>query len=154
MTLNANLPTDQALVSTIPSYIREDREAINAVSGSGNVGSTTFEILAGSTSLTVGVDIGSYGLETLILSAAAAVTIDSILGGVDGMMKVIIFQDSNISLTDGPKNTGQLYLNHLPALSDFAAQQDDILCLVNIGGDGGASTHGYWKEVWRQISLK
>ena len=55
MTLNVNEPSDQALVSELPGYIREDRAAINAVSGSGNVGNTELEVTAGATSLTVGI---------------------------------------------------------------------------------------------------
>lgn len=153
MTLDVNAPNDQALVSELPSYIREDRVAINAVSGSGNVGVTNLEVAAGSTSITVGSDLGSYGLEIVIISAAGAVTLDSILGGTDGQVKIFIFQDALIDLTDGPKADGQFYLNHLPALSDYSPAQDAVLALCNVGGDG-ATDHGYWKELFRTTPVK
>ena len=154
MTLNVNEPSDQTLVSEIAGFIRENREAINAISGSGNVGNTELEVPAGSTSLTVGTDLGTYGLEIVIISGAAAVTLAAILGGTNGQVKILIFQDNNITLTDGAKNNGRFYLNHLPALTNWNPQQDDILAIANVGGDGGASDHGYWKELYRTISVK
>ena len=154
MTLNANEPSDQILVSELAEYIRENREAINAIVGSGNVGVTELEVSAGATSLTVGTDLGSYGLEIVIISAAAAVTLATILGGSQGQVKVLVFQDNNITLTDGAKHSGRFYMNHLPVLSNWNPQQDDVLALVNVDGDGGASDHGYWKELYRTISVK
>ena len=153
MTLDVNQPSDQILVSELPSYIREDRAAINAVSGSGNVGVTELEVSPGSKALTVGTDLGSYGFVIVKITGAAAVTLATILGGIEGQVKVFVFQDSNISFTDGPKSGGQFYLNHLPALSDYNPQQDAILALVNVGGDG-SSNHGYWKEMYRTNPVK
>jgi len=68
-------------------------------------------------------------------------------------VKVLVFQDNNISIVDGVASGGKFYLNQLPALSSFAAQVNDILALVNVGGDG-ASVYGYWKEIYRQVALK
>ena len=154
MSLDVNQPTDQELVSELPSYIRENRVAIEAVSGSGNVGVTDLTIPAGSTSLAVGTDIGCYGFEVIIVDAAALVNIATITGGTEGQVKVFVFQDANIDIVDGnAKANGVFYLNHLPALSNFDAQQDDVLVVVNVGGDG-ASTYGYWKELYRTISVK
>jgi len=153
MSLNVNKPEDQVTVSELPSYIREDRVAINAVSGAGNVGDTVLEIAGGVTSLTIGTDLGLYGYETVKISGLAAVTIATILGGSEGQVKIFVFQDANVKFTDGAKADGKLYLNHLPALSDFSPQQDDVIALINIGGDG-ASEHGYWKELYRTISVK
>jgi len=153
MTLNVNEPADTELVSALPSYIREDRAAINSISGGGNVGFTDLEIAGGTTSLTVGSDLGIYGFEVIKATGLAAISLVSILGGIEGQVKVFIFQDANISLTDGPKSDGKFYLNHLPALSDYDASQSDVLALVNIGGDG-ATNHGYWKELYRTIAVK
>jgi len=154
MTLDINKPTDQADVSELPSYIREDRVAINAVSGAGNVGVTNLEVAAGSTSLSVGTELGTYGYETVVISGAAVVTLATILGGTEGQVKVLVFQDTNVHVTDGNvKSGGAFYLNHLPAGADFDPQQDDVLALVNVGGDGG-STPGYWKELYRVLSVK
>ena len=153
MTLNVNEPSDQALVAELPSYIREDRIAINSISGEDNIGTTTLAVAAGTTTLVVGTDLGNYGFETVIISGAAAIALANMTGGSSGQVKVFIFQDNNLILTDGAKANGNFFLNQLPALSNFNAQQDDILALVNIGGDG-ATIPGYWKELWRQISVK
>lgn len=153
MTLNVNEPTDQVLVSDLPSYIREDRAAINAVSGSGNVGVTDLSVAGGTTSLTVGSDLGSYGFEIVKITGFAAIVLATILGGSEGQVKVFVFQDGNISITDGVASDGKFYLNHLPALSDFVSAANAVLALVNIGGNG-STNHGYWKELYRTIPVK
>ena len=153
MTLNVNEPTDARMVNELPAYIREGRVAINAVSGSGNVGVTILAVTAGATSLSIGSELGSYGLELIVCTGVGVATLTTILGGSNGMVKVFIFGDANVRFTDGPKLTGQFYLNHLPALSNFLPQIDDVLAIVNIGGDG-AAVYGYWKELYRTISLK
>ena len=135
MSLDATKPTDVEPVSALPIYIREARAAINALSGGGDVGVTDLTIPAGTTSLTVGTDIGTFGFETVVVDAIAAVNILSILGGVQGQVKVFIFQDNIINIVDGLALNGGIYLNQLPALSTFAAQANDVLALVNIGGN-------------------
>lgn len=154
MTLDITKPTDQAIVAELATYIRENRVAINAISGSGNVGFTDLSISAGTTSLAIGTNLGSYSIEIVKVTGLGLADIATITGGTAGQVKIFIFQDANIDIADGNTKTGGVfYLNHLPAGSDFDAQQDDILAVVNIGGDG-ASTYGYWKEVFRSISVK
>ena len=153
MTLDANKPTDQVSISELPQYIREDRVEINSMAGSGNVGTTNLTVPAGTTQLSIGTDLGAYGLEIVIIDAAAAGVLTHILGGSEGQVKVFVFQDALIDLTDGPKSGGQFYLNHLPALSNYSPQQDATLALVNVGGDG-ALDHGYWKELYRTNPVK
>ena len=153
MTLNVNEPTDQRMVQELPSYIREGRVAVNAVSGSGNVGFTTLEVALGATSLSVGSEIGSYGLEFINCTGAGAAALATILGGSAGMVKVFIFGDALVGLVDGPKLTGQFYLDQLPALSTYTFDIDDVLAMINIGGDG-AAVYGYWKELYRTISIR
>ena len=153
MTLDVNKPTDQAFVAELSAYIRENRVAINAISGVGNVGVTDLTVAAGVVSLVVGTDLGLYGLELVIITGAAAITLATITGGTEGQIKIFIFQDANIDMTDGVKADGKFYLNQLPVLSDYTPQQDDILAIANIGGDG-ASVHGYWKELFRTGSIK
>jgi hypothetical protein len=148
-----NQPTDQVIVSELPSYIRDDRVAINAVSGGGNVGTTILAIAGGTTQLVVGTDLGLFGYEVVEITGLAAVTLTKILGGVNGQVKVFIFGDTNLKLTDGPRSGGQLFLNQLPAFSDYSSAIGDVVALVNIGGNGGSLT-GYWKELWRLIALK
>jgi hypothetical protein len=152
--MDATKPNDTELVSALPAYLRETRAAINAISGSGDVGITDLTIGAGAVALTVGTEVGRYGYEVVRTTAVGAVAIAKILGGTDGQVKKFIFGDNNTSLTDGVASGGNLYLNQLPALSSFATQANDAIELVNIGGDGGVTTHGYWQEVSRQVALK
>jgi hypothetical protein len=151
--MDATKPTDVEIAGAIPAYIREVRAAVNALSGGGDVGVTELTIAAGAVALTVGTDLGLYGAEIVIVDADGAVSIATITGGVQGQVKIFIFQDNNVSFVDGLASNGHIYLNQLPVLSTFAAQQNDVLALVNIGGDG-SSVQGYWKEIFRQIALK
>jgi len=154
MTLDANAPTDQVELAELPSYIREVKAALNALLGSGgDIGFTDLSIAAGVTSLSIGTDLTGYGVEVVKVTGTGVATLATILGGTEGNIIIFIFQDSNIDITDGVKSDGKFYLNQLPALSDFTPAQDDILAIVNIGGDG-ASTYGYWKELFRTISVK
>ena len=154
MTLDTNEPTDQRAVSELASYVRANRVAINAIVGSDNFGVVDLDVVAGATSLAIGTELSSDGIELVIISGTGLADIATITGGTEGQIKIFVFQDANIDIADGnAKAGGVFYLNHLPALSDFDAQQDDVLAVVNIGGDG-ASTHGYWKELFRSISVK
>jgi hypothetical protein len=151
--LDVNKPTDQEIVSAIPSFIREDRAAINAASAGAGFGSTSLNVAGGATFLSVGVDLLAVGYEVIFVVGFGVSTLISIHGGTEGQIKTFVFQDSNVKLTDGVKSNGKFYLNQLPALGDFEPQQDDIITVVNKGGDG-ASVYGYWKELYRCISIK
>jgi hypothetical protein len=154
MTLNTNEPTDSRMVSELPTYIRETRTAVNAIVGSDNFGVTALSVPAGTASLSIGSELSSDGIEVVIVTGAGLSDIATILGGTEGQVKVFIFQDSNVDIADGnAKINGVFYLNHLPAGSDFEPEQDDILVVVNIGGDG-AAVYGYWKELFRSLSVK
>lgn len=154
MTLDATLPTDQMLVAEIPPYIRANRAAINAfAAGGAQIVTTNLTIVGGTTALVVGTDLTSIAIEIVLLTASGASTINQIRGGTEGEIKIFIFQNNNTTLTDGVKSIGSLYLNQLPVLTNFNTQIDDVLALVNINGDG-ASEYGYWKELWRQVSVK
>jgi hypothetical protein len=142
------------MLAQIPTWIRETRAAVNAVADVNSIGTTELEVVAGSTSLTVGSEIGSYGYETILITGAAAISLAKILGGSQGQVKVFVFDDNLITIEDGAASGGNFYLNQLPALSTFAAQAGDVLVVMNIGGDGGATSHGYWKEISRQVALK
>lgn len=152
--MDATKPTDVELVGALAAYIRETRAGVNALSAGSGVGVTALTIAIGAIALTVGTEVGTFGYEVLITDAAGAANIAKILGGTQGQTKKFIFQDNNVGIVDGAALGGNIYLNQLPALSTFAAQTNDILELVNVGGDGGVTTHGYWKEVSRQIALK
>lgn len=151
--MDATKPIDVENVSALPAYIRETRAAINALSAGTGVGVTELTIPTGTVSLSVGSDLGTFGVDAVIVDADAVVNISNILGGVQGQIKIFIFQDNNIRIVDGLAANGAIYLNQLPALSSFVAQANDVLALVNIGGDG-STVQGYWKELFRQVALK
>ena len=157
MTLNANEPTDQRGVNELASYIREDRAVINSMSiagDPGDVGVTDLTVNIGTTLLTIGTDVGAYGYEVVKVTGSGVSTLTGIIGGTEGQVKLLVFQDTNVRITDGNvKSTGLFYLNQLPAGGDFNPQQDDVIWFVNVDGNGGA-INGYWKEVNRTISLK
>ena len=152
--MDATKPTDVELVSALATYIREARAGINALSAGSGVGVTALTIAIGAIALTVGTEVGTFGYEVLITNAGGAANIAKILGGTQGQTKKFIFTDNNVGIVDGLAVDGNIYLNQLPALSTFAAQTNDVLELVNVGGDGGVTTHGYWKETGRMIALK
>ena len=154
MTLNVLEPTDQRPVADLPSYIREGRVEINAVAvNSNSITSSIVAVAVGATSLDIDTNLSDLKIETVILSGAGVANISTITGGTAGQIKIFVFQDSNVSFTDGVKANGGLYMNNIPALSTFNFSIDDVLALVNIGGDGSGA-HGYWKELWRQLSVK
>lgn len=155
MSLDPNKPTDQELVSMWPWWVRKLAISINAVEVEGHVDIvfTELTVSAGAIALVVGTDLNVATKEYIKIDALGAATIGQIRGGTKGQTKTFIFQDNSLSFLDGPKLAGQLYLNQLPVLSTFSAQQDDVITLINIGGDG-ASEHGYWKELSRQLSVK
>ena len=147
--------TDQRLVSELPSYIRENRVAIEAfVDVSGEVTSNDLSIATGTTTLVIPTNLSVAKIELIRVSAPGASSISLIQGGTAGQIKIFVFGDGNISLIDGLKATpGALYLDQLPALSTWVTLIDDVVALTNIGGNGGA-TYGYWKELWRLTSIK
>jgi len=154
MTLAATKPSDAVLVSELPAYIRENRSEINSigVSGTGAVGATTLDVL-GAISLTIGTELSSEGFETVVISSTGASVLATILGGIQGQIKMFVFQDLNVLITDSnSKANGTFHLNEAPALGNYTPAVDDVLTVVNIGGDG-AGTHGYWREVDRAASV-
>ena len=154
MTLDATKPTDQELVSALPYWIRESREEINnIIEDTTQLTVTELTIQTGETALEVGTDLTDTDMEVVLVSSSDPVVIEQIIKGVQGQLKIFIFQGNNVSFRDGPKSGGNLYLNHLPAMTTFDAEQDDVIALLNIGGDG-SSEYGYWKELWRKLSVK
>lgn len=154
MTLDATEPTDQREINELPYYIRLIAAAVNALEvGETEVVVTNLTVSTGDTALVVGTDLSSAKIEFVIITGLGVSVLEQITGGTEGQLKILIFQNGNLSLLDGLKESGKFYLNHLPALSNFAAQQDDVIALFNIDGDG-SSNNGYWKELFRLISVK
>ena len=154
MTIDATKPTDAALVSELPAYIREGRTEMNTISlsGTGAVGAQTLDVLA-AVSLTIGTELSEEGFETVVISSTGASVLATILGGIQGQVKMFVFQDLNVVITDSnAKANGTFHLNEAPALGNYTPAVDDVLTVVNIGGDG-AGTHGYWREVDRAANV-
>lgn len=153
MTLSVIQPTDSEQNSRWPYWIRTLAAAINAIEGgSSSITITEVSMSAGDTALVVGVDISALKIEVILLSSIGATTLTYIRGGTEGQIKIIIFVDNDVTVQDGVESDGKIYLNQV-ALTTTNFLQGDVLVLVNIDGDGG-STYGYWKEIWRMISVK
>jgi len=155
MTLSVDQPTDQALNATWPYWIRALAIEINSIiSGDADITTTELTLVGGTTSLSVGTggDLTSIPLEKVILGATGPCTLAQITGGLQGQVKIFIFQGDNVDLTAGAKALGQLYLNQ-PLASNFEPEIDDVLAVMNIDGDGGAN-YGYWEELYRRLSVR
>ena len=154
MTLDSTKPIDQEHVDMLPYYIRQGRAEINSVIAADIKTATNLSVAAGTDTLVVGEidDLSLLAIETIILTGLGVSEIIEISGGFDGQIKIFIFQDSNISFLDGNKSPRSFHLNQLPSGRPFAAQQDDVLAVINVGGDG--TIGGYWKELYRTLSVK
>lgn len=154
MSLDATKPTDAELLSAFAAYIRETRAAVNAlVAGASDVDVTALTVTAGLTTLTVGTDLSEAAIEIIKVTGGGVAALQYILDGVDGQIKIFVFNDGNVSFVDADKSAGQFYLNHLPAYSNYDAAENDVLILINIGGNG-TTVQGYWKEIYRQVAVK
>lgn len=152
--MDASKPTDVELVSALPAYIREIKSFLTAlVTGGGGGGVTSITSPAGTTSLSVGTELGMNGYEVILMKANVPINLISIIGGTQGQVKVFIFLDNNVSVVDGQALNGNFYLNQLPLYTSFNTQAGDVLTVVNIGGNG-SGIQGYWREISRQVSLK
>jgi hypothetical protein len=108
--------------------------------GSGSYSFQTINI--GSGEVSFNVDTTEVGVAAL--TADAAVSITDISGCNAGAIKVLAFDDGNITLVhNGAKIILQGAVN-----ANFAS--GDILVLLNRGGNQ-PSTNGYWREIWRSL---
>lgn len=154
--LDTTKPTDQEHVAQLPYWIRQTRTELNSIQAlDSNIETTNVALGAGVTGLVIPTHLTLALIEVVTIAAIGLCNLATIQNGVHGQIKIFIFKDTNISIVDGAKDaSGNFYLNQLPIGSSLAASLDDVLAVVNINGDGGSSTHGYWKELWRQISVK
>ena len=154
MTLSTSQPTDQELNATWPSWIRALAVAINSVtSADSEIDINSVEIAAGDVSIDVGSELEDIKYEVVLITGAGAATIQQIRLGTEGQIKIFIFLDNNISFTAGAKVSGQLFLNQpLAAVTNFLI--NDVLVLININGDDGVTTDGYWQELYRKLSIR
>ena len=155
MTLSTSQPTDQELNAMWPYWIRTLVTEINTIiSGDSEITTSELILAGGTTNLIVGTgsDLASIPQEKVLLSGAGPCTLTTITGGLQGQVKIFIFQGDNVMLTAGAKVLGQLYLNQ-PLGVVFEPEIDDVLVLMNIDGNGGA-TYGYWQELYRKLSVR
>ena len=154
MALNTARPTDTDVISIHAAYIRETRTSVNALAaGVSDVVQTVLNLAGGTTSLVVGTDISDSMLESIIVTAIGAVDIANITGGTAGQIKVIIPGDNNFTLSDNSVAIvgGVIRLNQIPASGEIDMVSGDVIGLVNIGGDAGVTSDGYWKEIYRTL---
>jgi len=156
MTIDATKPEDTVLNSELPAYIRAGRTEMNSISvtGTGAVGAVTLDIL-GATILTIGVELSLEGFETIVLTNTGISVLATILNGLQGQIKVFVCRDTNTGFQDNNgRLNGTLDLNQAPVNGIYTPVADgDVLMLVNIGGDGGLTTHGYWRELDRAANV-
>jgi hypothetical protein len=154
MTLSIVQPTDQDLNARWPYWIRLLAVAINDIEGGvpAVITVTTLTMTAGGTTLFVGIDLSVSAVEVIILSATGPSVLQYIYNGTSGQIKIFMCADANVSFLDGIPSGGRFYINQ-PALSQLDAEAHDVIAFVNIGGNGG-SLPGYWKELWRTLSVK
>jgi len=152
MTLSIVQPTDQELNARWPYWIRTLAAAINNLAAGIITVTTELTVTAGDNSLQVGVDLSELGVELILIQGSGAAVLRYIYGGSEGQIKIFYHLDGDISYLDGAQSGGQIYLNQ-PALTELNCLEGDIVALINVGGDGD-SDNGYWKELWRTLSVK
>lgn len=155
MTLDITEPSDTRKVSEHAAYIRANRTEINALeAGISDVLQTDYVVGIGQTTLVITTNLSSAMIEIINVTALGAEQLDAITGGSAGQIKIFIFGDSNIDMMDSASQAnGTFFLNHLPSGTVLPAGIRNVLALVNVGGDG-LVVNGYWKELYRTISVK
>lgn len=160
MTLDITKPSDaQNLVSELGYYIRETRIGVNALESAlglaGVIASQTDYICAsGQTAIAVGTGISAAPIEFVNISGVGAAVLENLTDGTKGQMKYFYFDDANISFRDSTSLiNGTFRLNQVPAGGVFGNYLGNIIAFVNIGGDGGVSQQGFWREIFRTLSV-
>ena len=121
--------------------------------GGGSGDYTAVNMTAGQTSLVTGTDLTDVGIESIGLTADAAVNLTTMTLAVSGSIKHIIALDDDITVINNTASTvgGTLYLNS-PTGVNLAMATRDVLTVLNIGGDG-VTAHGYWLELNRKLQV-
>lgn len=145
--LDSSKPDGATLLSELPVYQRETREYVNSlVEGMGAADVT--ELTSDASNLIVGTDLSENSIEVVKYSGAAS--LQTITGGYNGMMKVFILQTDTIDIVKGSLTTGGEI--HLNSYNNLDGRAGDVIALVNLGGDPGASINGYWQELYRTLA--
>lgn len=154
MTLDATLPSSsESTVSDLGAIGRETRTQVNAnLAAIGGLGAittvTAVPLEAAQATLITGTDVTAVPSEVLLISSDTVETLTDITLGTEGEIKILHFADSNVTLE---KADAKFKLNSMGAYADFDADADDIIALLNIGGDGAGA--GYWLELYRNVRV-
>jgi len=150
MTLDATKPADTDLVSSLGTYERETRAAINtledAIALLGAVAAVTrLQVTGGQTTIVVGTDLTAIAYEVVLISGSGLANLTDITGGSEGQMKFFIMLDANVAFM---RDVTKIALNQPAVIASYGNHLGDVLCLVNINGNG-STVNGYWKELFR-----
>lgn len=147
MALNESVPNASSLLSELDDYSREEREAINdliaEISGE-LVNAETISSVSNNT-----IAAGTQSLQVKLISINC--TVQYLSGGHAGQI-VLLKLTSGVSVTfshSSAQSNGDIYLNG--GSLDLDATADDLLALVNIGGDPDTGVLGYWRELFRTL---
>jgi hypothetical protein len=113
---------------------------ISALAGGTSSSTSVAEISYQAQALTSGeteLTVRSYMLETVALTASHSIGVTDISGGVQGMIKVFAFDDSNFTFKYNPSKI------ILQGLVDASFSNGDLLIMLNRGS--------YWREIWRSL---
>jgi hypothetical protein len=155
MPLNESKPNDATLFSQLDDFQRETREYINDLESTllGNSYTYTELSYVGGT-VEVGEDVSDVNLEFIEITAASPETLSNMQSGREGQIKHFIARDSNVTIEQAKSSTtgGSFRLN-APGGEDLSLSTNDVVVFVNVGGDGGNSTDGYWQEIYRTLAV-
>jgi len=153
MTLNALLPADTDLVSSLAEYERETMAGVNSlealIAALGAVAAVTrYVCVGGQTTIPVGGASGlsEVSMELVLLSGTGVAAITDITGGTEGQMKFFLMLDTNVSFV---RDVTKIALNQPASIAQFGGYLGDILALSNINGAPATPLDGYWNELFR-----
>ena len=127
---------------------------VNATGGGASeIAYNTVNMAAAQTELVTDTDINNVVNEVIPITADVAVNLTTMTLGLAGAVKTIIAADDDITvIQDKASVAGGTFSLNSPAGVDLAMSTGDILCVVNIGGDG-ALVSGYWMELYRTLRV-
>ncbi len=149
MTLDATLPSDTTTVASgYAGIMRETRAQVNtniaSIGALGAVTTVSTVTINGQTTLTTGTDVTAVPLELVIITAVGSETLNNILDGTEGQIKIFWLLGGSLTFADDDtklSNNGD---------ANFAAATGDVIAYVNKNG-GGGTTDGYWHELFRTV---
>lgn len=144
MTLSTTPPNTVAELVSFLSNAVADVNSLWALYSSGAwVVSYKDEVIASDSIVASDVPI-----EVLALTAGGAQDLAELTGGRKGMIKIIVFDDANITVKHDPSKI------ILKGGADLDPVAGDVLVLVNRDGDPDATpaaVDGYWREILRNL---